>query len=167
MILVVMGVSGSGKTSVGQALAERLGARFLDADALHPSDNVTKMSGGTPLDDLDRGPWIGAVAAEIAAADAAGEDLVVACSALRRRLRELLREAAPVRFVHLSAAQGLLRERLDGRRGHFMPAALLDTQLAALEPPQGEPDVVTLDASLSVAELVAAAAAWARQSERP
>lgn len=165
MILIVMGVSGSGKTSVGLALAQRLGAPFLDADELHPPENVAKMTAGTALDDGDRAPWIDAVTAQVAAAEAEGRDLVVACSALRRSARDRLRETAPVRFVHLQGAAALLQQRVDGRSGHFMPSTLLDSQLATLEPPEDEPSVLTLDAALPVAELAEAAAGWAERGD--
>lgn len=134
--VVVMGVSGSGKSTVGLVLAERLGARFIDADDLHPQANRDKMAGGTPLTDDDRRPWLNAVGEAIGdARTACGGGVVVACSALRRSYRDALREssAGPVWFAHLRGEAALLAERLGTRSDHFMPAALLSSQLQTLE----------------------------------
>ena len=131
--IVVMGVSGSGKSTVGARLAEKLGVPFVDADDLHPITNVDKMSAGIPLTDDDRWPWLEKVGQAIAAASATG--IVVACSALRRSYRDTIRAAAPdAQFVHLDGSRDLLASRLGSREGHFMPATLLDSQLEALEP---------------------------------
>lgn len=128
-----MGVSGSGKTTVGRLLADELGVRFEDADDLHPAANVAKMAAGHPLTDDDRWPWLSAVGRELSAAEAAG--LVVACSALKRGYREVILAAEPAtRFVYLSGSPELLESRMAHRHGHFMPASLLDSQLATLEP---------------------------------
>ncbi|WBU38012.1 gluconokinase [Homoserinibacter sp. YIM 151385] len=152
--IVVMGVAGSGKSAVGAALAERLGLAFLDADSLHPAANVAKMAAGTPLDDEDRAPWLDAVAARLG-----GEPIVVACSALRRAYRDRLRAGAPgVRFVLLDGPPELLAERIGARRAHFMPAALLASQLATLERPSPEERAVVVDVSPPVAEVAEAAA---------
>ena len=125
-----MGVSGCGKSSLGAALATALALPFTDADDLHPAANRAKMAAGQPLTDNDRWPWLQAVGAVLAA-----EAGVVACSALRRSYRDLLRAAAgPVQFLHLVAPREVITERLAARRGHFMPIALLDSQLATLEP---------------------------------
>lgn len=130
-LIVVMGVSGSGKTTVGQRLAQRLGLSFEDADDLHPAANVAKMAAGHPLTDDDRRPWLASVGAELASAE---HGLVMACSALKRRYRQVILDAAPaVRFVELEGSRALLESRMTHRRGHFMPASLLDSQLAALE----------------------------------
>lgn len=128
-----MGVTGCGKTTVGQMLAEQLGGRFLDGDSLHPQENIAKMRAGTPLEDADREPWLRQIGAELADADDA-TDLVIGCSALKRSYRDIIRDAAPeVRFVHLHGSRELLADRLRERPGHFMPASLLDSQLATLE----------------------------------
>lgn len=146
--IVVMGVSGSGKTAVGRALAHRWGASFVDADDLHPPENVERMAAGRALDDAARGPWLDAVADAIARPRSGGGQLVVACSALRRRYRARLREAGPLQFVLLDAPESVVRERLAERTGHFMPASLLADQLATLEHPgPDEPDAVIVDAS--------------------
>lgn len=131
-LLVVMGVSGSGKSTIGALLAERLGVPFLDADDLHPITNVDKMSAGQPLTDEDRWPWLERVGEAIAAASGTG--IVVACSALKRSYRDAIRANAPgAEFVYLDGSRELLASRLGSREGHFMPATLLDSQLAALE----------------------------------
>lgn len=129
-----MGVSGSGKSTVGRALAERLGATFLDADDFHPAANIRKMRAGIPLDDADRAPWLDAVAAALGSP---ARPIVLACSALKERYRERLRQAAPdlvVVFLHGSPA--LLRQRMEERDGHFMPPGLLESQLRTLEAPE-------------------------------
>lgn len=142
----MMGVSGSGKTTVGTALAERLGLRFVDADALHPAANVEKMAAGTPLTDDDRRPWLAAVGDALAAADEPG--MVMACSSLRRSYRDAIRSrAAGVLFVHLTAPVEVLRERIGHRHGHFMPASLLDSQLETLEPLGADEQGSTVDVS--------------------
>ena len=133
--LVVMGVSGVGKTSVAAEIVERTGWEFVEGDDLHPEANRAKMAAGTPLDDDDRWPWLRRVAAWIGEQEAAGRNAVVTCSALKRSYRELLREGHPsVRFVHLLAPPDLIKSRVDARRGHFMPPSLLASQLATLEP---------------------------------
>jgi len=133
--LVVIGVAGSGKTTVARELARRLGAPFSDADDFHPAANVAKMAAGIPLTDEDRWPWLDAIAAWIRARAAAGETAVVTCSALKRAYREVLRAASPdTCFVHLTGPRELLAARIGGRRGHFMSASMLDSQLAILEP---------------------------------
>src|SRR5258708_3282081 len=135
--IVMMGVSGSGKTTVGAALAARLGVGFRDADEFHPAANVAKMSAGTPLTDEDRWPWLDAIGAALAEAGREGRGIVVGCSALKRIYRDRLRAAAhrPIVFVHLTGSRETLETRMLTRKGHFMPASLLASQLATLEPP--------------------------------
>ena len=134
MIVVVMGVCGSGKTSVGRLIAERKDWVFIEGDDLHPEANRRKMTAGTPLTDEDRWPWLDRIVGEMRRTDGEGRSAVVACSALRRTYRDRLRRGgADVRFLHLTGAPALIRVRMERRDGHFMPAGLLDSQLAALE----------------------------------
>ncbi len=134
MVLIVMGVSGSGKSTVGSKLAERLGWTFRDGDSFHPATNVAKMKSGTPLTDDDRRPWLLAIQSFIRAENAAGRNAVIACSALKNSHRSLLLHGDPgVRFAHLHGAKELIASRLQVRKGHFMPATLLDSQFATLE----------------------------------
>ena len=155
MILVVAGVSGSGKTTVGKALAERLGFVFADADDFHSASNVEKMAGGIPLTDTDRGPWLSALRELLAGWSAGRTGAVLACSALKRSYRETLADGLPdVRFAILDVPADVLRERLKKRAGHFMPASLLDSQLAALELPDEDRATRLVDASGSVEETV-------------
>ena len=136
VVIVVMGVAGSGKTSHGRALAAALGWDFADADDFHPPGNVAKMSAGSPLDDADRAPWLAALRAEIERRLAADRPLVLACSALKQAYRDALWADRPrMRLVFIDGPRELLAARLGARSGHFMPAALLDSQLAALERP--------------------------------
>lgn len=141
-VIVVMGVSGSGKSTVGALLAERLGVAYAEADDFHPAGNVDKMAAGRPLDDADRAPWLDAIAGWIAGRDGRGG--VVSCSALRRRYRDRLRAAGPrMLLVHLEGSPALIGARLAARAGHFMPPDLLGSQFAALEPLDAdEPGVV-------------------------
>ena len=137
---VIMGVSGSGKTTIGAALARALAIPFLEGDELHPPANVQRMAQGVPLTDDDRRPWLLAIAQQLRDAKRGGLGLVVACSALKRSYRDLLRSAggADLQFVHLAADQTTIAERLAGRRGHFMPASLLESQFATLEEPASD-----------------------------
>jgi len=138
MIVVVMGVSGCGKSTVGRMLASRLQVPFLDADEFHPPANVAKMAAGTPLTDEDRGPWLELLNGKLLAHG----DAVLACSALKERYRQALaRGVADCRFVHLRGSPDLIRSRLSERRHRYMPASLLDSQFATLEPPAGAIDV--------------------------
>lgn len=163
--IVVMGVSGAGKSSVGVALADRLGLDFLDADDLHPPANVEKMRAGTALADTDRMPWLDLVGAALA--DARSPGLVVACSSLRRAYRDRLRAAAPdAVFVALEGDEQLLAERIGGRVGHFMPATLLASQLAAYEAPDADERAVRVDVADGVDEIAAAAASAIERLER-
>ncbi len=157
--VVVMGVCGCGKSVVGAALAERLGATFIEGDQLHPAANVAKMAGGTPLDDSDRAGWLAAVGMAIREQAVEGSDVVGACSALKRRYRDQLRAAEPtLAFIHLALDPDTARSRMLARKGHFMPASLVESQFAALEPPQPDELAVTLDARRPIHELVAEAA---------
>ncbi|GAB4081965.1 gluconokinase [Modestobacter muralis] len=132
--IVVMGVSGAGKTSAAQEITRQLGWEFIEGDDLHPAANVAKMAAGTPLDDDDRWPWLRRVAEVIGEHEAAGRSLVITCSALKRSYRDLLREGNPsVWFAHVDVPREVLAARLAARRGHFMPPSLLDSQLATLE----------------------------------
>jgi gluconokinase len=133
--IVVMGVSGSGKTSVAAELARRLGWDYVEGDDLHPAANVAKMAGGHPLDDEDRWPWLRRIAEVIGEHEAAGTGLIVTSSALKQAYRDLLRDGHPsVWFAHVNAPEAVLAERLQKRTGHYMPASLLGSQLATLEP---------------------------------
>jgi len=160
-----MGVSGIGKTTIGRRLAARLDATFLEGDDFHPAANVAKMRRGEPLDDTDRRPWLEALAGELARRQRAGERVVLACSALRRRYRDLLRSrGATIRFVYLAGEEAFVRRRLAGRKGHFMPPSLLDSQFAALEEPAADEAAIRVDAAATseaivdrVAEALAAA----------
>lgn len=139
MHFVFMGVSGSGKTSVAQRVAVRLGLPFAEADDFHPETNIRKMESGVPLTDEDRGPWLRELAHWIGAHDALGESTVMACSALKRDYRDLLRAGAPgVHFLHLHGTREVIWERLDAREDHFMPSGLLLSQMETLE--RLEPD---------------------------
>ena len=140
-VLVLMGVSGCGKTTVAQILAERLHWAFEEGDALHPQANVDKMAAGHPLTDADRAPWLAKVADWVDARLDAGECGVITCSALKRSYRALIdRRGSRIVFVYLHGSRELIASRLAGRKGHFMPASLLDTQFATLEEPvAGEP----------------------------
>ena len=163
--IVVMGVSGCGKSSVGLALAEALGARFIDGDDLHPEANKAKMAAGIPLNDDDRWPWLDLVAAALSEEnlDATGSNLngtVVACSALKRVYRERIGAGAPgTRFVHLHGSRELLAQRMGARTDHFMPVSLLDSQLSTLELLGPDEPGQTYNIAAPVDQLVAAALA--------
>ncbi|MGI4982657.1 MAG: gluconokinase [Janthinobacterium lividum] len=155
MIIIVMGVSGSGKTSIASGLAERLGCGFSDADAFHSAANKAKMAAGTPLNDDDRWPWLDAMRAAMAANIAAGETHVYACSALRRIYRDRLRDgdSAQMQFVYLSGSFDLLEERLSRRANHFFDPALLKSQVDTLEVPSAD-EAVTVDIAPPVGEII-------------
>jgi gluconokinase len=146
MIVVVMGVSGVGKTTVGERLAAALGAAFLEGDRFHPAANVIKMSSGVPLDDDDRRPWLEALAAELDGFRRRGARVVLTCSALRESYRATLRGGhGDVAFVFLDGTKALVGSRLAARRGHFMPPGLLDSQFAALEAPEVAEHAIRVD----------------------
>ncbi|MBX4896293.1 gluconokinase [Rhizobium bangladeshense] len=144
--IIVMGVSGCGKSSVGEKIAEALRLDFVEGDALHPASNVEKMSKGIPLTDEDRMPWLDLIGKRMQASLDKCEGIIVSCSALKRIYRDRLRAAAGnLFFVYLEGSKALLAKRMGERKGHFMPVSLLESQLATLEVPTGEPGVVTVD----------------------
>lgn len=159
MRIIVMGVSGCGKSTVGALLAERIDAPFLDGDSLHPQRNVEKMAAGIPLDDDDRQPWLEEVSRRFAAA---GQDsLIIACSALKQKYRSIIRAQAPdVRFIHLHGTRKLLEERMTARPGHFMPTSLLTSQLQTLEPLTPDEVGLVLNIQASPQDLAEQAAEW-------
>jgi len=153
--LVVMGVSGSGKSTIAMKLAERLGWSFEDGDSFHPASNVAKMSAGHPLTDEDRWPWLQAIADEIDRACGAGGHLVMACSALKRAYRDVLVHGRnDVRIVYLDGTQQLIADRLARRKGHFMPPDLLASQFRTLQPPAADENAVTVSINASVDTIV-------------
>ncbi|QKK32659.1 gluconokinase [Rhizobium indicum] len=157
--IIVMGVSGCGKSSVGEKLAEALHLAFVEGDALHPAANVEKMSKGIPLTDEDRMPWLDRIGEDIKASLEKSKGIIVSCSALKRLYRDRLRAAAGgnLFFVYLEGSRALLMKRMGERKGHFMPVSLLDSQLATLEPPTGEPGVVTVDIDDTIEGIAATA----------
>lgn len=153
--VVVMGVSGCGKSTVGRGMAERLGVNFVEGDALHSEQNVARMAAGIPLTDADRHGWLQAVAEQLSHATAAASGVVVSCSALKRAYRDLLRAGAPdLRFVFLHGSPALLAERMASRSGHYMPPSLLQSQLQTLEPPGRDEAAIALDIAMPPAALV-------------
>jgi gluconokinase len=155
MVLVIMGVSGSGKTTVGKLLAERLGWHYQEGDALHPPENVAKMSAGTPLSDADRTPWLRLIANRIDAWRSRGEAGVITCSALKRAYRDIIIGERPdVRLVHLKGSRDLIGQRMAARKGHFMPTALLDNQFATLQEPSAAERAIVVDVGGAPTELV-------------
>jgi gluconokinase len=163
-LYVIMGVSASGKSTIGAMLARALGVAFVEGDDLHPPENVQRMAAGIPLTDADRRGWLRAIAGRLREAQRAGVGLVVTCSALKRSYRDLLRSdgAADVRFVYLEGDDALLATRMAHRRGHFMPGSLLESQLATLEEPSQDEHAWACDIRETpetiVADLVARAA---------
>jgi gluconokinase len=155
MIVVMAGVSGSGKSTVGALLAGRLGWAFADGDAMHPAANVAKMAAGIPLTDDDRWPWLGAIAAWMDERAAAGDSGVVACSALKRVYRDVLLDGRPARLVFLDIGHDTDMTRLAARHGHFFPAKLLDSQFDDLEMPRAPENVLVVPAEGTPEELVA------------
>jgi gluconokinase len=161
-LYVVMGVSGSGKSLIGAALARALGTDFVDGDDYHSAENVQRMASGIPLTDDDRGQWLRSLAARLREAKDAGTGLVMTCSALKRSYRDVLRaDAGELRLVFLRGPRALLAERIAGRRGHFMPPSLLESQLATLEEPSPDEHAWVCDIKESPEDLVAALVARA------
>jgi gluconokinase len=153
--VVVMGVSGSGKTTIARELVHRLGWEYAEGDDFHPAANVEKMRTGTPLDDDDRWPWLRSLAAWIGERAASGTSVVVTCSALKRSYRDLLRQNNPsVWFAHVTVGADVIQSRLSERRGHYMPASLLTSQLAALEPLQQDEPGLAIPGDGSPADVV-------------
>ncbi|MBB4332975.1 gluconokinase [Rhizobium leguminosarum] len=157
--IIVMGVSGCGKSSAGEKLAEALHLVFVEGDALHPTANVEKMSKGIPLTDEDRMPWLDRIGEDMKASLEKSEGIIVSCSALKRIYRDRLRAAVGgnLFFVYLEGSRALLMKRMCERKGHFMPVSLLDSQLATLEVPTGEPGVVTVDIDDTIEGIAATA----------
>ena len=159
--VVVMGVSGCGKSTVGEALAAALHWRYSEGDRLHPAENVARMAAGTPLTDADRAGWLAKIAAELSAAAARGEGLVVTCSSLKRSYRDVLRTGDPaLRFIFLHGPRQLLEARLQERRGHYMPPSLLQSQLEALEPPGDDEFAQPLSITAAPQQLAESAHHW-------
>jgi gluconokinase len=174
LLIVIMGVSGSGKSSVAEGVAERLDCRLLEGDDFHPSRNVDKMARGIPLTDEDRWPWLDLIGQELSMARRRGERLVVTCSALRRIYRERLRQfgGTSICFLFLRADKHVLKRRLDRRGGHFMPPSLLASQLALLDDPTNERDVAVVDVSVGLTAVVELAVGelsliWNNQARAP
>lgn len=160
---MIMGVSGCGKTSVGEALSARLGHAFVDGDTLHPPANIAKMSAGKPLDDADRAPWLAAVGRVLA--EASGP-ILIGCSALKRAYRDIIRENAgeDVAFLHLAAPIEVLRGRVTDRPGHFMPASLLESQYATLEALATDETGIVIDISGPLADVIDECAAYLKEN---
>lgn len=157
--VVVMGVAGCGKTSVGEGLSRLTGIRFIDGDALHPKANVDKMSAGNPLTDEDRWPWLEAIGREFSRSR---EPLIIGCSALKRSYRDKIRHhaGAMVTFLHLTGSREIISQRMQERKNHFMPATLLDSQFATLELPGPDEDSIAIDIDQPLDAIVALAARY-------
>lgn len=152
MLIVIMGVAGSGKTTIGTLLGQRLGIPFFDGDDFHPPENRAKMAAGHPLTDDDRRPWLASINAHLREQERMGASAIVACSALKQHYRDLLAEGLTnLRFVYLRGTPALIADRMRARQGHFMPPALLDSQFAALEEPG---DAVVVGVDVGPAEIV-------------
>ncbi|WP_343315944.1 gluconokinase [Brucella sp. BE17] len=163
--MIVMGVSGSGKSTVGEKIAAALHLPFLEGDSLHPKANVEKMSAGIPLEDADRWSWLDEVGARLATAP---DGIVVSCSALKKSYRDRLRAAAdaPVLFIFLDGSFEVLHDHMGHRSGHFMPVSMLESQIATLESPVGEPFVFRSDVADPVEKIVADSLDWIRSQKR-
>lgn len=154
--IVVMGVSGCGKSSIGERLAARFHLQFLEGDSLHPQSNVEKMAKGTPLTDEDRWPWLETIGTHMRQSLEQGQSIVISCSSLKKTYRDLLRRATNGNtiFIYLDGSEALLSARMSQRSGHFMPVALLQSQLATLEVPSGEDKVITVSIDQSLDAIV-------------
>ena len=160
---VIMGVAGSGKSTVGRAISERCGIAFIDGDDLHTTENIRKMSSGIPLNDADRAPWLIQVGKALSGAQG---PVAVACSALQRSYRDIIRAHAPqpVHFLHLAADREVLSDRMKNRDGHFMPASLIDSQFAALQPLEAEEQGIVIDVAGPLDTVIDQAACYISQS---
>ncbi len=168
MHFVFMGVSGSGKTTVAERVAKQLGLPFAEADDFHPRTNIDKMAAGVPLTDEDRWPWLHELARWIAEHEAAGQSTVMACSALRHSYRDVLRQAAPgVRFLHMHGSAEVIWRRIEARQDHFMPPALLESQLDTLERLKADEPGLELDVRDDVEALVGQALEYVGPLLRP
>lgn len=166
--VVVMGVCGSGKSTVGRQLAQQLGVEFLEGDELHPLENVARMAAGVPLTDADRQDWLHAVAAMLGMARMQGRGLVVSCSALKRQYRDILRGGAPgLQLVYLHGERQLLARRMASRADHYMPASLLESQFAALEEPGADERSLAVDVDQPLDAVVSAIAAQLNAQPEP
>jgi gluconokinase len=156
-LYVVMGVSGSGKSTVGAAFARAIGVEFVEGDRYHPPENVKRMEAGIPLTDDDRAGWLRALSQRLREADERGSGLILACSALKRSYRDVLRQgASDLQFIFLRGSRPVIAKRIAGRRGHFMPTSLLESQFAALEEPAADEQAWVCDVEQPVEELVSA-----------
>ena len=165
MHIIVMGVSGSGKSTVGEKLAAALDLPFLEGDSLHPKANVDKMASGIPLQDEDRWPWLDTIGERLATAE---NGIIVSCSSLKKSYRERLRNASqgPLLFVFLDGSFDVLHEHMGHRTGHFMPVTMLESQLATLESPVGEPFVFRADVADPIEKIVAESLSWVQSTAR-
>lgn len=161
LCIILMGVSGTGKTTVGLALSQAIGAKFIDGDDLHPRQNIVKMASGQPLEDSDRLPWLDRIGDVIFSLGQKNESGILVCSALKKRYRDQLRQGNPaLRFLWLTGDYNCILQRMQQRKGHFMPEALLQSQFAALEAPdESEPDIVAVDIAPDVTQIVGQALA--------
>ena len=154
--IVVMGVCGSGKTSVGMAIAQKLGCRFLDGDDLHPRANIIKMSEGHPLNDEDRSPWLVRISDVFFSLSRRSENAVIVCSALKKKYRDIIRDGNDVLFVHLVGSYDLILERMKKRQGHYMKESMVQSQFDTLEMPTAdETDVISIDITPPLEEVIA------------